>query len=44
MALQVLVLDAWGNATAPPPELPFQVAVASMGLDPDQGLFAVDAR
>ncbi|GBF97420.1 hypothetical protein Rsub_09586 [Raphidocelis subcapitata] len=41
---RVRVLDAWGNATAPTAELPFQVAVASDGLEPQQALFPVDAR
>jgi len=41
---QVKVLDVWGNATASTVELPFQVAVASSGLNPSQGLFDVDQR
>jgi hypothetical protein len=43
-APQVRVLDAWGNPTAPTPQLPFQVAIASSGLEPGQAAFAVDER
>jgi hypothetical protein len=38
------VLDAWGNPTAPMPELPFSVAVASTGLEPGQAAFPVSER
>ncbi|KAI8466921.1 MAG: hypothetical protein J3K34DRAFT_524164 [Monoraphidium minutum] len=41
---RVRALDAWGNPTAPTPELPFSVALACSGLDPTQGLFSVDDR
>lgn len=40
----VRALDAWGNVTAPAPELPFEVVAASSGLEPGQDAFRVDDR
>lgn len=42
--IQVAVLDAWGNATCPTPDLPYTLELSSAVLQPQPALLEADAR
>lgn len=44
LSTQVAVLDAWGNATCPTPDLPYTLELSSAVLQPQPAVLEADAR